>query len=42
MGVPAEDLEFNPALREFQKRNFRKSLLHPFRPWMKSAENEMQ
>ncbi|KAJ5301929.1 hypothetical protein PENANT_c046G07805 [Penicillium antarcticum] len=42
LGVPAEQLEFNPALREYQKRDFRKSLLRPFRPWMNSAENEAQ
>jgi hypothetical protein len=40
MGVPGDPLEFDPALREFQKRNLRKSLLRPFLPWMGSAENE--
>ncbi|KAJ5767041.1 uncharacterized protein N7511_004657 [Penicillium nucicola] len=43
MGAPTDQLEFNPALREYQKRNFRKSLLRPFRPWMNSSpENEAQ
>jgi hypothetical protein len=40
MGVAGDHLEFDPALREYQKRNLRKSLLRPFRPWMGSAENE--
>ncbi|KAJ5951096.1 uncharacterized protein N7479_009509 [Penicillium vulpinum] len=39
MGVPAEQLEFNPALRQYQRR-FRKSMLRPFRPWANSPVNE--
>ncbi|KAJ5957478.1 hypothetical protein N7501_011757 [Penicillium viridicatum] len=39
MGLPAEQLEFNPALRQYQRR-FRKSLLRPFRPWLNSPGNQ--
>ncbi|CAI7610993.1 unnamed protein product [Penicillium glandicola] len=39
MGVPAEELEFNPALRQYQRR-FRKSLPRPFRPWINASGNE--
>ncbi|KAI2704792.1 hypothetical protein CBS147332_7446 [Penicillium roqueforti] len=39
IGLPAEQLEFNPALRQYQRR-FRKSLLRPFRPWLNSPENQ--
>ncbi|KAJ5482177.1 hypothetical protein N7475_000989 [Penicillium sp. IBT 31633x] len=42
MGLPAEQLEFNPALREYQRRNVKKSLLRPFRPWLHSSGNEYQ
>ncbi|CAG8948169.1 unnamed protein product [Penicillium salamii] len=38
--VSSEQLEFNPALREYSKRNFRKSLLRPLRPWFNHAGNE--
>jgi hypothetical protein len=40
MAISAEQLEFNPALREYRKRDIRKSLLRPFRPWINSSENE--
>ncbi|KAJ5794162.1 hypothetical protein N7457_000761 [Penicillium paradoxum] len=36
-GLSAEELEFNPALREYQRRNFRESLLRPFRPWLHAS-----
>ncbi|CAI7603873.1 unnamed protein product [Penicillium crustosum] len=39
MGLPAEELEFNPALRQYERR-FRKSLLRPFRPWLNSPGNQ--
>jgi hypothetical protein len=42
IGGPAEQLEFNPALREHHRRNIRKSLLRPFRPWLGSSQNEIQ
>ncbi|KAJ5158842.1 uncharacterized protein N7500_008493 [Penicillium coprophilum] len=35
-GPPSEQLEFNPALRQYQRR-FRRSLLRPFRPWVNSS-----
>ncbi|CAG8384507.1 unnamed protein product [Penicillium salamii] len=38
--VSSEQLEFNPALREYSKRNFRKSLLRPLRPWFNHAGND--
>ncbi|KAG0155378.1 hypothetical protein PDIDSM_954 [Penicillium digitatum] len=38
-GLPAEELEFDPALRQYQRR-FRKSLLRPFRPWLDSPGNQ--
>ncbi|CAG8886441.1 unnamed protein product [Penicillium egyptiacum] len=39
LGLPDEQLEFNPALRQYQKR-VRKSLLRPFRPWLNDPENQ--
>ncbi|KAJ5329387.1 hypothetical protein N7452_009777 [Penicillium brevicompactum] len=39
-GLGAEQLEFNSTLREYHKRNFRKSLLRPFRPWRNSSASE--
>ncbi|OQE16522.1 hypothetical protein PENFLA_c027G04465 [Penicillium flavigenum] len=38
-GLPDEQLEFNPALRQYQKR-VRRSLLRPFRPWLNAPENQ--
>ncbi|KXG45672.1 uncharacterized protein PGRI_034390 [Penicillium griseofulvum] len=35
----SEQLEFNPALRQYQGR-FRRSLLHPLRPWVNSPGNQ--
>ncbi|KAJ5185614.1 hypothetical protein N7491_006516 [Penicillium cf. griseofulvum] len=35
----SEQLEFNPALRQYQGR-FRRSLLRPFRPWVNSPGNQ--
>ncbi|KAJ5926575.1 hypothetical protein N7516_008348 [Penicillium verrucosum] len=39
IGPPAEELEFNPDLHQYQGR-FRKSLLRPFRPWTNPPENQ--
>ncbi|KAJ5589109.1 hypothetical protein N7537_011787 [Penicillium hordei] len=39
MGLPAEQLEFNPALHQYQRR-FRRSLLRPFRPWLNPPGNQ--
>ncbi|KAJ6190483.1 hypothetical protein N7519_000504 [Penicillium mononematosum] len=39
IGLPDEQLEFNPALRQYQKR-VRRSLLRPFRPWVNAPENQ--
>ncbi|KGO78088.1 hypothetical protein PITC_041190 [Penicillium italicum] len=38
-GLPADHLEFNPALHQYQRR-FRNSLLRPFRPWLNSPGNQ--
>ncbi|CAP93408.1 hypothetical protein E8E15_005967 [Penicillium rubens] len=39
IGLPDDQLEFNPALRQYQKR-VRRSLLRPFRPWLNAPENQ--
>ncbi|CAG8217432.1 unnamed protein product [Penicillium nalgiovense] len=39
IGLPDEQLEFNPALRQYQKR-VRRSLLRPFRPWLNAPGNQ--
>lgn len=42
VGLPANQLEFNPALGEYNKRDFRHSLLRPSRPWLNSSAPETQ
>ncbi|KAJ5561993.1 hypothetical protein N7535_003544 [Penicillium sp. DV-2018c] len=37
MGLPAEQLEFGPTLREYQQRSSRKSFLRPFRHLRQSS-----
>ncbi|KAJ5494414.1 hypothetical protein N7463_010501 [Penicillium fimorum] len=39
MGLPSEQLEFNPSLRQYQGR-FRKSFLRPFRPRFNPSGNQ--
>ncbi|KAJ5135878.1 uncharacterized protein N7515_005156 [Penicillium bovifimosum] len=39
MGLPAEQLEFGPTLREYQRRNFRNPFLRPFRHLRHSSGN---
>lgn len=42
VGLPANQLEFNPALGEYHKRDLRRSLLHPFRSKLNSSASETQ
>ncbi|CAG7921905.1 unnamed protein product [Penicillium olsonii] len=39
-GVSREQLEFNPALREYHRRDLRRSVLRPFRPRRSTLVNE--